>query len=181
MIKWRPLLIMGASAMLFSTAGTAKACTGFQDTQTSTVMTQPTEGTPLTFQERMARIRELLAQLPDLSQVPPESQAYERGLIAYNQGNYALAETAFREAAQLRPTVSGYHYALGVALHGQQRYTDAETAFRVALREDSNVAAYHYALGCALVSQEKLPDAAPAFREAQRIDPSMTTEAEFTR
>ena len=173
-MQWRSIQILGATAAVLLASGTARADEPMPQSQPPAA-TQGVESTPRTTQEGIARIQELLAQMPDVS-YKPWNLAYERGLVAYNQANYTEAETAFREAAQLQPQVAGYHYGVGVALAGQQKYAEAESAFRMAMQQEENVAAYHYALACALLSQQRYPDAETEFRAAQRIDPNMAVE-----
>lgn len=56
------------------------------------------------------------------------------GLSAYEAGDYARAETIFREEIEKAPKDSRLHYNLGNALYRQGRWIEAEAAFRAALQ-----------------------------------------------
>jgi hypothetical protein len=81
----------------------------------------------------------LLLPLLLLLQASPEQKEVARrlfaeGEIAYNRGEYPLAEAKFRAAAQADPELPGPARMLGLALRAQHRCTDAVPAFQQYLK-----------------------------------------------
>ncbi len=61
-----------------------------------------------------------------------------QGLLAHDQGHYAQAEAAFREAIRRRPGFAAAYINLGNTLQECGRPNDATEALRTALRIEPN-------------------------------------------
>lgn len=85
--------------------------------------------------------------------------------------NWAGAESAYKQAAQLEPTNAVLHTKLALALSAQQKTDEAEAYHRKAISLEPNKALWHFNLGTILNRQGKLTEAEAALREAVRLDP----------
>lgn len=126
---------------------------------------------------------------PERGSTPPETpqpkrnpayDAINRGNALYNQGRYAEAEDAYREATRLNPYSARAHYWLGFSLYKQGRYAEAGEVFRRTAQLDIDVNPYYadayYALGGTLYEQGLYADAEFALREAIRTNKLNTAQ-----
>jgi molecular chaperone DnaK len=97
----------------------------------------------------------------------------ERGNLLFNQGHFADAEAAFREAIRLDPGLAVAHSNLGSVLDATDRYGEAEAAYREAIRLYPGLAMAHHNLGFTLKRLKRYPEAEAAFREAIRHNPDL--------
>jgi serine/threonine-protein kinase len=88
------------------------------------------------------------------------------------QGDFAGAVAAYREAVRLDPNSARAHNNLGVALAAQKDLSGAVASYREALRLNPDLPQVHNNLGNALQAQGDLTGAVLAYREALRLDPN---------
>jgi tetratricopeptide (TPR) repeat protein len=108
------------------------------------------------------------------------NEAGQRGNEAYEQGDYAAAEDAYRAGLAALADSSGATYValqnnLGMALHQQQRHGEARAAFEAAARRAaaSNVRAQAlYNAGVSAAVSGELSRALVFFRDALLADPA---------
>ena len=117
------------------------------------------------------------AQLFDITHHMPSHTStgtahLEKGDLLCKQGFFVYAETAYRTAVALDPTLAAAHAGLGDALYGLKRYPEAEAACREAIRLDPASANAHCTLGSVLRNLKRDPEAEAACREAIRLDPA---------
>ena len=85
--------------------------------------------------EHFNRVLELNKDNP-LAKIDPrlEMVNYELGTMYNQQGKYAQAVTALKNALEISPTDTDAHYILGLVYQNQSDYTNATTEFKEALR-----------------------------------------------
>jgi tetratricopeptide (TPR) repeat protein len=98
----------------------------------------------------------------------------DRGWKLYEQGRYAEAEAAYREAIRLNPASAVARSNLGTVLRDLKRYPEAEAAYREAIRLNPASAQTHSNLGITLNDLKRYPEAEAACRDAIRLDPRLT-------
>jgi Tfp pilus assembly protein PilF len=102
------------------------------------------------------------------------------GNTLYEQGQYAAAETEYRDGLSVHEDTTDAVYAalqnnLGATLHRQQRFSEARSAFQRAVRtaptEDDRVRALFNA-GTAAAGMGKLETALAEYRQVLLMDPT---------
>lgn len=86
------------------------------------------------------------------------------------QRRFAEAESAYRDAVELDPTLAEAQRGLAWALCGLERYSEAETAANAALALAPTDALSHLHLAVALYGQRQHAEAESACRDAIRLD-----------
>lgn len=106
-------------------------------------------------------------------------KALEKGNIARDERNYALAEASYRRAQTLKPTDSRSIYGLGNLFSDQQRWEEAEKAYRLAIQFEPNSPEANIALSFVLSQpvvggdlMERYAEAEAAARKAVTLDPN---------
>jgi tetratricopeptide (TPR) repeat protein len=103
-------------------------------------------------------------------QMTEDSCAYYYGLAFYGTGQYARADSAFRQAVARRPDWAEAWYAWGVSLYYQNRETEAKKKLLRCLKIDKRKVAAWTALA-ALALQERKPRQSIRFaRRAVAVD-----------
>lgn len=102
----------------------------------------------------------------------PAASLFDDGTRLLRQGRAAEAETALRQAIELRPDLAEAHANLGLVLDGAGRRAEAEACYRRSLALAPGVMQTHLNLGALLMEQKRLPEAEAAFRQALAIDPA---------
>jgi Flp pilus assembly protein TadD len=103
-------------------------------------------------------------------------ERYEDGLALARQQRWSGAETAYREALQLRPAFPEAWNGLGFALRQQGRYADSVRAYQEALRLRPNYPQALEYLGEAYVRLGRLADARAILIRLQPLDSEEATE-----
>ena len=109
----------------------------------NTLATTPADeivaGTPLVQTQTPAAAVTAVAPANNLAAtpIPPRdpNPIYRAGLDAFAAGEYALAETRFREALTIAPETADLHNSLGLALRQQGRLDEAVDALQTAVSE----------------------------------------------
>ena len=113
---------------------------------------------------------------PGESALTSQATAYaDAGDSLVEQGRYADAEAAYREALALTPQLAHAHAGLGRALQELERYPEAAAAFHMAIEINQEDASAHNDLGWVLLEMKRYLEAETAFREAIRIHPHDTS------
>lgn len=95
------------------------------------------------------------------------AEAYDRlGFALANQGKYAEAADAHREAIQLDPNFGGSYFYLGNALLGQNNLIAAEQAFRQSINVAPDIDSAYLSLGDLLIGQKRYSEAAEVYGTA---------------
>lgn len=81
-------------------------------------------------------------------------------------GQFARAQQAFRNAADINPDIPELHYNFGVLLTQQERMIEAASEFQTCLQLNPYYAEAHFNYAAIIESQGKLDDAAKHFRKA---------------
>jgi Flp pilus assembly protein TadD len=95
---------------------------------------------------------------------------YDDGGAAAKAGDWAQAETAFREATQRRPRFPEAWNGLGHALKMQRKFDDALKAYDEALRQRPNYPEALEYLGEAYVAMGRIDDARTTLARLKPID-----------
>jgi tetratricopeptide (TPR) repeat protein len=93
------------------------------------------------------------------------------GAAAAQDGQFPLAERAFRKASELNRSAPEARNNLGNALKEQGKFDEAVDAYKQALAINPNYVLAHNNIGVTLHEQHRFDDAAAAFREALRLKP----------
>jgi tetratricopeptide (TPR) repeat protein len=119
------------------------------------------------------RIEESLAILGGLLRdYPQEAWAYVLvGRAQLEQGDFAAAADALRQALQLAPESPQAHFYLGVALHRQGDVSGALSSFRRAVECEPAFAVAHYNIGSCLIELGDADQAMNHLRTALRCRP----------
>lgn len=96
---------------------------------------------------------------------------HQLGLMAFADGDTALAERHLQRAAALNPLDGEYHNNLGVVLNARGNHAGARTAFENAIARDPNSAQAFNNLGAAFTALGEDESAIRAYRHALEIDP----------
>jgi len=94
------------------------------------------------------------------------------GVLLKDLERYDEAESAFRKAIELDPSLAPVYYNLGIVLGNLERYDEAESAFRKAIELDPSDGDAYYNLGNLLKNLERYAEAESAYRKATELDPS---------
>ncbi|MBI3562128.1 MAG: tetratricopeptide repeat protein [Gammaproteobacteria bacterium] len=95
--------------------------------------------------------------------LPP---VFEKGVAAFEKGDFQLALDSFQKAEQLGMDTSTLHYNLGVCYYKLKNYNQAEKQF-VLVTKDKNMAQLaHYNLGLTVLRMDKKPGALAWFKLA---------------
>lgn len=99
---------------------------------------------------------------------------HKRGRKLFDEGKYADAEAAFREAMRLRPNDWAFPYNLGFALEYQNRVADAEAAYQRAVALNPKDSDGHFRLALMRIYLGRYAEAEKAYRAAAQIAPSQS-------
>ncbi|MEM9804325.1 MAG: tetratricopeptide repeat protein [Cyanobacteria bacterium P01_D01_bin.56] len=88
------------------------------------------------------------------------------------------SEAAYRQAIQLVPGESNYHFGLGYALMGQDRFDESIAAFKETIKLDPANARAHLVVGFLLAAQGAEDEARGYVETAFTLDPSLIQEVE---
>lgn len=108
-----------------------------------------------------------------------KGSAVREGLAFCERGEYAEAQTRFKNAViadNMDP--DNYNY-LGIAYLGAERYEDAEKQFRLALNLDEESQAAYRGLGIAAVKMECYEEAVDYFNKALDYSGMMVNQTEY--
>jgi tetratricopeptide (TPR) repeat protein len=100
-----------------------------------------------------------LAVFPALGQDAGIEDAFRRGAAAMHDGRTGDAETAFREAVQLGPTLAMAHLDLGLVLGREGKLDDAIASLSEALRLDPGIEGGHLFRGIFLHQSNRQDEA----------------------
>ncbi|MEM1368300.1 MAG: tetratricopeptide repeat protein [Cyanobacteria bacterium P01_H01_bin.15] len=98
-------------------------------------------------------------------------QLFERGIAAYNAGQFSQAESIWLEVLKIEPDNADAHYRLGRALIRQNKLEESITVNSKAIQLNPDLFRVHINLGVALGRQGKLEDAIAAYRQAIQLNP----------
>jgi protein O-GlcNAc transferase len=98
----------------------------------------------------------------------------ELGDADLNQNRLREAETLFREAIRLAPTLAQAHFKLGNSLNRQGRLVEAVASYRNALRIDPRSFKAEFNLANSLRDLALLDEAEAAYRSALEMEPGLT-------
>ena len=98
----------------------------------------------------------------------------ELGDADLNQNRLREAETLFREAIRLAPTLAQAHFKLGNSLNRQGRLAEAVASYRNALRIDPRSFKAKFNLANSLRDLALLDEAEAAYRSALEMEPGLT-------
>ena len=96
---------------------------------------------------------------------------YNEGITHQKQGNFNLAESAFRRAISIKPDFSEAHNNLGNLLTIQNKWKEAEKSYRYGLQKSPNNTMLLSNIGNTLHHQGKAREAMEVLEEAIRQDP----------
>ncbi len=99
------------------------------------------------------------------------TNAFERGLILFQQGRYDLAEREFRRSLGESPDFAMSHALLALCLSHVDRDEDALREADEAIRIEPDRAYCHYVRGQVLCGLGRLKEAEASLREAIALDP----------
>lgn len=97
-------------------------------------------------------------------------QYFAQGNVAYEQGDFAAAVEAFRQAATLAPNDAGYWHNLGVAQYSLNALEEAQASFARGLELAPDDAELNYLMGVVLIQFEQLDEAEAYLIKAQQLD-----------
>ena len=110
------------------------------------------------------------------SDATPESSAdafFQQGNAAFDEGNLAEAEQAFKQALEIDGANAAYWTNLGVTYYSLGQLNDAEQAFLSGLTAEPDDAELHYLLGATYLQLDRLDDAQTNLQAASDLDPSL--------
>lgn len=117
----------------------------------------------------------LILNNPTFSQQGKASRLIEQGNKMYKQGQFAAAESAYRQALASDPAGETALFNLGNAVYRQNRQVDAAQIFLSLADKSINkqlLAKTYYNQGVILSSQKNLEQSIEAYKKALRIDPA---------
>lgn len=97
---------------------------------------------------------------------------FELGRMAELQGQWAEAETSFRRAVELRPTLTEGWTELGTVLANEEKFADALVSFGAAHRQRPRDATICFRTGKALAKLNRHAEAVGEYREALKLNPA---------
>jgi len=98
-------------------------------------------------------------------------ELFDRGLAFEDQGKFAEAADAYREAIRLAPDDASLHFNLGNVLYALRALPESLDSFRLSLRCDPNYAEAWNNLAITLSATGDLPGAVSALRRAVELVP----------
>lgn len=98
--------------------------------------------------------------------------AIQRGSLAQQQNQPAVAIAAYQEALSLRPLDIGALLGVANALVRERKFADAESKFQQVLHQAPNNADAMAGLGFVRLNEGKFDDAANLFAQARKLDPA---------
>jgi tetratricopeptide (TPR) repeat protein len=113
-------------------------------------------------------------QVATIGQASSASKADEylaTGAHLFDQGRYADAEAAIREAIRLNPGSADAHSDLGKALRYMEQYPEAEAAYREAIRLDPDMLPAYWGLGIVFHDAGQYAEAEAAYRRVIGLTP----------
>lgn len=116
------------------------------------------------------------AALARCTQAKPAGSAdalFQQGNAAFEQGNLAEAEQAFKQALEIDNTNAAYWTNLGVTYYSLGQLADAEQAFMNGLAAEPDDAELHYLLGATYLQLDRLDDAQSNLQTATELDPNL--------
>ncbi|GEM_PF-1460907 len=119
-------------------------------------------------------LKGLEEELADKTSWREANYYHERGRKLFDEGKYADAEAAFREALRLRPNDWALLYSLGFALEYQNRVADAEAAYQRAVDLNPKYSNGHFRLALMRIYLGRYAEAEKAYRAAAQIAPSQS-------
>jgi tetratricopeptide (TPR) repeat protein len=99
------------------------------------------------------------------------SQAYQRGIVLFQQSRYDLAARELRQALAEEPDHPLAHAFLALCLAQEKSHAEALREADEGVRLAPDTPFCHYVRGHVLVDQDRLKDAEASAREAIRLDP----------
>ncbi len=96
----------------------------------------------------------------------------KKGLALIDQGNYAEAEAAYRQAIKLDQYSHSAYRNLGNMLRDQKRYSEAEAAYSQAIKLNPYSSSAYHGLGNMLKEQKRYTEAEAAYRQAIELNPN---------
>ena len=113
----------------------------------------------------------MLNAVPDVAIAKSVEELFQQGNAAQTAGQYAEAETIWRQVLRSDRLNAAAYSNLGLALYEQKKLEEAIRAYREAINLDPKSANAYYDLGLALYEQKKLEEAIRAYREAINLNP----------
>ena len=98
---------------------------------------------------------------------------FQQGNAAFEAGNLAEAEQAFKQALAIDTTNAAYWTNLGVTYYSLGQLEDAEQAFQSGLATAPNDAELHYLLGATYLQMDRMDDAQSNLQAASELDPNL--------
>lgn len=133
------------------------------------------EGIPYTDNPAFRKwLKGLEEELADKTSWQEANYYHERGRKLFDEGKYADAEAAFREAMRLRPNNWAFPYNLGLALEYQNRVADAEAAYQKAVELNPKDSNGHFRLALMRIYLGQYARAEKAYRAAAQLAPSQS-------
>jgi tetratricopeptide (TPR) repeat protein len=99
------------------------------------------------------------------------SQAFDRGIVLFQQGRYEMASQQFRGGLAEEPEDANGHAFLALCLVEVKQKDEALREADEAVRLDPGSAFIHYTRGRVLLDHQRLRESAEAVREAIALDP----------
>jgi Tfp pilus assembly protein PilF len=99
------------------------------------------------------------------------SQAFDRGIVLFQQGRYEMASQQFRGGLAEEPEDANGHAFLALCLVEVKQKDEALREADEAVRLDPGSAFIHYTKGRVLLDHQRLRESAEAVREAISLDP----------
>lgn len=98
---------------------------------------------------------------------------FQQGNTAFDQGNLAEAEQAFKQALEIDSANVAYWTNLGVTYYSLGQLADAEQAFKSGLATATDDAELHYLLGATYLQLDRLDDAQSNLLTATELNPDL--------
>jgi tetratricopeptide (TPR) repeat protein len=97
---------------------------------------------------------------------------FELGRMLELQGQWAEAETSFRRAVALRPTLTEGWFGLGKVLASQEKFADALASFATAQKQRPQDPQVYFRSGQALAKLNRHAEAMEKYRTAAKLNPA---------
>lgn len=117
----------------------------------------------------------LISFLPlSVSYAQPDRSTNNKGVDAFETGNFAEAEANFKKGLEKAPNSFIANFNHGDALYKQERYDEAISSYKAALgdvNDDSRIAKIHHNIGNALLKSKKIQESIEAYKTALKHNP----------
>ncbi|MEZ4769780.1 MAG: tetratricopeptide repeat protein [Caldilineales bacterium] len=113
------------------------------------------------------------ANTPEATPAGDANGLFQQGNAAFEVGNLAEAEQAFKQALEIDPTNAAYWTNLGVTYYSLGQLEDAEQAFLSGLEAEPDDAELHYLLGATYLQLDRMDDAQSNLEAATELDPDL--------